>query len=405
MKLLFINCAYPKEVETELRECVTTGWQSSANSFQWAIIDGLERSGIDYTLVCTPAVPAWPRFKSFFTPSGNITINGKCKGHYLSYFTMPALNQIARNMVLKKYIRRWCEENQNEERLYAICYTQQADMLGAAIEIKKQFPNLVVAPIITDLIENAMDFADNRKLLKRVQVWIEKKEERKLYPMVDKYILLTTYMTDHIPESKGRAMVMEGVVPWERISPREVVLKKEEVRSLLYTGTFQEFGGLRMLVDSFMQTRDPRFRLILCGDGYLRQYVERAAESDKRIVYKGLINHDEVVHLQRECTLLINPRRPNGNITKYSFPSKTMEYMSSLTPMIGYHLEGIPEEFYPYMFTPKDLSQESLTECINTTLSLPLDILQQKAKAAFKFVSENKNSEVQVKKIIEFLLH
>ena len=195
------------------------------------------------------------------------------------------------------------------------------------------------------------------------------------------------------------------MVPWERISPREVVLKEEEVRSLLYTGTFQEFGGLRMLVDSFMQTRDSRFRLILCGDGYLRQYVERAAETDKRIIYKGLVNHDEFVHLQRECTLLINPRRPNGNITKYSFPSKTMEYMSSLTPMIGYHLEGIPEEFYPYMFTPKDLTQESLTECINTTLSLSLDILQQKAKAAFKFVSENKNSEVQVKRIIEFLLH
>ena len=158
-----------------------------------------------------------------------------------------------------------------------------------------------------------------------------------------------------------------------------------------------------MLVDAFMLTTDSRFRLVLCGSGVLREYVEKAALSDKRIVYKGRVSHDEVVRLQRNSTMLINPRRPNGGITKYSFPSKTMEYMSSLTPMIGYHLEGIPEEYYQYMYTPKDLTQKSLAECINQTLSLPLSVLQEKADAAFKFVAENKNSVAQVQRMIDFL--
>ena len=249
-----------------------------------------------------------------------------------------------------------------------------------------------------------MEFADNRRFLKRVKVKIEEKKEKRLFPKVDKYILLSHYMTECIPDAEGRYMVMEGVASRESISPKERASKADMPRTLLYTGTFQEFGGLRMLVDAFRQTTDNNFRLVLCGNGVLRPYVEEAAAADSRIVYKGLVSHDEVIRLQRECTLLVNPRRPNGGITKYSFPSKTMEYMSSMTPMIGYHLEGIPEEYFQYMYTPTDLSQDALANCINSTLSLPLDELYAKAQAAFNFVAMNKNSEVQIRRIIDFLI-
>ena len=109
------------------------------------------------------------------------------------------------------------------------------------------------------------------------------------------------------------------------------------------------------------------------------------------------------MRLQSKSTLLINPRIPNGGITKYSFPSKTMEYMTSMTPMIGYHLEGMPKEYYEHMFTPDDLSVEALTRCINDTLTLPLDVLQSKAERANTYIVDNKNSEKQVKRIIDFV--
>lgn len=404
MKLLFVNSAYPKECYSQLNRDAQSFLQVPSDVFQWAVIDGLERNGIDYTLACTPALPAWPRYRRLVTPRGEMKVEGKARGHYLRYCAPPVLNQKTWRIALKHYAHNWCEKNKNEDRLIIICYTQQADRLGPAIELKKRFPNLVVAPIITDLIDNAMDFAANRTFAKKIQVALEKRAEKNLFQNVDKFILLTRLMTDCIPEAEGRYMVMEGVASWESIAPRAPLIKNDDVRSLLYTGTFQEFGGLRMLVDAFLQTRDSRFRLILCGQGVLRDYVERAADSDSRIIYKGMVSHDEVVRLQRECTVLVNPRLPNGGITKYSFPSKTMEYMSSLTPMMGYHLEGIPEEYYPLMYTPKDLTQESLTNCINETLSLPLETLQEKANNAFQFVAQNKNSVEQVRRMIEFLI-
>lgn len=403
MKILFLNSVYPQDCYEQLLKDAHGVQQVQSDVFQWAVIDGLERGGYDYTLACCPALPAWPGYRHLLTPKGTMAVNNKMRGHYLRYCSAPVLNQISRKIVLKKYVRNWCEQNREEDLLIAITYTHSADKIGAIVSLKKTFTNLVIAPIVTDLIDNALEFAANRKPLKRVQFYLEEKAQKRLFHKIDKYVLLTSQMTECIPEAADKYMVMEGVAPWEWIIPRERDKKDETVRSLLYTGTFQEFGGLRLLVDAFMQTSNPCFRLVLCGSGVLQEYVEEAARTDKRIIYKGRVSHEEVVRLQRSSTLLINPRRPNGGITKYSFPSKTMEYMSSLTPMIGYHLEGIPEEYYLYMYTPEDLSQESLTECINQTLSLPLGVLQEKADAAFEFVAKNKNSVAQIKRMINFL--
>ena len=403
MKLLFINIAYPKEIYQQLKEDAQGILQVSCDVFQWAVIDGLELNGVYYTLASVPALPAWPCYKHLFTPKGEMMVNGKPRGHYLSYCDAPAVKQLSQRRVLRNYVKLWCEANRNEDCLAVLTYTQQAELLGAAIDLKEKFPNLVVAPIVTDLIENALDFASNRTLLKKFQVKMEAQAERNLFAKVDKFVLLTSQMTECIPEAKGKYMVMEGVASCDNISPKEKIEKSEGTRTLLYTGTFQEYGGLRMLVDAFLQTKDPTFRLILCGNGLLRQYVEKASETDSRIIYKGLVTHDEVIKYQHESTLLVNPRRPNGSITKYSFPSKTMEYMTSGTPMIGYHLEGIPEEYYQYMYTPVDLSQEALTDCINSTLSLSLETLHNQGKMALNFVSMYKNSEAQVRRVIDFL--
>ena len=68
--------------------------------------------------------------------------------------------------------------------------------------------------------------------------------------------------------------------------------------------------------------------------------------------------------LHKRATALINPRKPNSKITRFSFPSKNMEYLSSGTPMIGYKLDGIPSEYYDYFYTIDDSSEKSLRNTI-----------------------------------------
>lgn len=80
-----------------------------------------------------------------------------------------------------------------------------------------------------------------------------------------------------------------------------------------------------------------------------------------------------------------------------------MEYMTSGTPMIGYHLEGIPNEYYNYMYTPVDLSVEALTDCIEKTLKLSQYELDAMALSAINYITQYKNSKVQVQRIVDFL--
>lgn len=402
MKLLFINIAYPKEIYQQLRDDAKGILQVSCDVFQWAVIDGLEQNGIDYDLASVPALPAWPRYRHLFTPEGEMMVNGKLRGHYLRYCDAPAVKQLSQRRVLRKYIKRWCEANRSEDRLAVLTYTQHVEILGAAIDLKNNFPNLVVAPIVTDLIEDALDFASNRTFLKRLQVKIEALAERNLFPKVDKFILLTSQMTERIPEAKGKYLVVEGIASLKERDAQPVV-KVEQSRSLLYTGVLEEYAGIRVLVDAFMNVNRSDIQLIICGSGSDENYVRSAIASDPRIDFRGRVDREEAVKLQRECTLLINPRQPNGGITKYSFPSKTMEYMTSGTPMIGYHLEGIPKEYYEFMYSPKDLSIESLAECIQGTLLLSSETLHKKAMEAYQFVNGKKNSKEQVKRIVNFL--
>lgn len=66
------------------------------------------------------------------------------------------------------------------------------------------------------------------------------------------------------------------------------------------------------------------------------------ATKDRRIQYLGSIPHDEILQLQRTASLLVNPRTPEGIYTKYSFPSKTMEYLASGTPTLYMNCQEFP---------------------------------------------------------------
>ncbi len=75
---------------------------------------------------------------------------------------------------------------------------------------------------------------------------------------------------------------------------------------------------------------------------------------DKRIMLKGLLKREEVLRLQKSCMVLLNPRPSHHEYTKYIFQSKSLEYMSSGTPVITSRLPGIPKKYYDYVYLIED---------------------------------------------------
>ena len=131
--------------------------------------------------------------------------------------------------------------------------------------------------------------------------------------------------------------------------------------------------------------------------------IEKLQKEHPQIKYYGYCNADEIRHYQSQATVLINPRQNAGEYTKYSFPSKTMEYLASGKPMIGYKLDGIPDEYDDYICYVNDNSVDALADKIIELCSMSNQELVEIGKSARAFILNNKNPKAQCASIVKML--
>lgn len=404
MKILFVTGVYSRESEPLLREqCINTGLDMAANTFQWNFIEGLVASRVDFHVISYPFLPAYPfRYKCLITPQDDIRWEGGKIGSMGAYNTLFFIKHLSIQNRLYLYAERWVKEIYHEsDDIWIISYTPCSFFSNAIIKLKKKYPRIKYCTIVADLVDDATNPSFNLSLPKLIQAKREQRLVKQSYASIDKFILLSKYMEEKIPPAKDNNIIIEGLA--SKVDSDSVKIKDSPLKVLLYAGALEEFTGIIDLVDSFLATDNKSFRLIICGGGSLSEQVRVIADNDNRITFLGNLPRNEVIKLQKEATLLINPRKPLFDLTRYSFPSKTIEYMSSGTPMIGYKLDGIPEEYFKYMFIPADLSNESLTKTLNDTLLRDPIELKEFGDSAKEFIRNNKAASIQVKKILSFL--
>lgn len=402
MKILYLCGLYSENLLPFFYENMKNGrLQDAANTYQYAVLEGLVENEADFYVLSFPFLPCYPHnFASISIPEDKILYDGREVGESATYSSLLLYKPYSIKRGVRRHVEEWIRNNIKDNEPFAVLtYSYDYFFIEPLLSIKRTIPNMRVGSIITDLVENASSFMSNRSLLKRIQMYFVKKRMRNCLKGVDKFILLTSDMVELIPEAEGKNIVIEGIYR----NSADVEQNKKLPKTLLYSGTFQEFAGVKLLVDAFMATSDPQFRLMLCGSGPCSDYIETCAEKDHRINALGRLNRNEVLRLQQSVALLVNPRQPNGGITRFSFPSKTIEYMSSGTPMIGYKLEGIPTEYFDYMSIPENLTVEALAFTIERELSLPDDVLSVKGAVARDFILHNKTAEMQVAKLMEFI--
>lgn len=402
-RLLFVTGLYSKELEPVfIAQSRSKSIQNAPNVFQWALLSGLEENGMDYTVHSYPFLSSYPiRYKRLKVTGSAIIYKGREVGCSFPYLNGIGLKNYSIKRKVSKETKKWLLKD-CEARNVVLVYSQLSYVLEPLIRLKKEF-DFQLCVIVTDLIEDALNFPINRQLLKRLQLNIESKKQKKLFSKIDKYVLLSKHMEERIPESIGKSIVIEGIA---NSSHDNSIIRKSErsdIKSLLYTGSLHPFSGIKDLIEAFENTSNESYRLFICGIGSEEPYIIEQQKKDERIVFLGNISREKAVELQYSSSVLINPRKPNGGITKYSFPSKTMEYLSSGTPMIGYYLEGIPDEYKPFIKTPRNLSVEALTETIEEMLSFNASELKEKGNKALEFIKNNKTCSVQVKRILDFV--
>ena len=88
---------------------------------------------------------------------------------------------------------------------------------------------------------------------------------------------------------------------------------------------------------------------------------------------------------------------------KYSFPSKTMEYMSTGTPVLTTVLPGMPKEYHPHVYLLEDESAEGISQRLRELMALSEEELFQKGLSGRDFVLDKRNNVIQAKKILDMI--
>ena len=156
-----------------------------------------------------------------------------------------------------------------------------------------------------------------------------------------------------------------------------------------------------MLLQAFARIQNPDWKLVICGFGQAEKTIRES--SDPRIVYLGRVDRTQALALQRGAMLLVNPRQNNAEFTKYSFPSKTMEYLASGVPVVAYKLDGIPDEYDGYLNYVPDNTPEALAAVITAIGSKSAEERRTMGRRAQAFVTEEKNAKKQAGRILRFL--
>jgi len=215
------------------------------------------------------------------------------------------------------------------------------------------------------------------------------------------YVLLTEAMNDYLNKQGKPYVILEGhadITMADRIPAME---KKAEQRICFYAGGVSKQYGLANLVEGFRKADLPNTRLHIYGPGdYVKQLQQIAAE-DARLFYGGMLLNTEIVDREQEATLLVNPRPTDEEYVKYSFPSKTMEYMASGTPVLTTVLPGMPREYHPYVYLLEEETADGIAKMLQKVLAHSDEELFQKGSAARRFVLEQKNNVIQARKILE----
>ncbi len=217
----------------------------------------------------------------------------------------------------------------------------------------------------------------------------------------DGYVLLTQAMNSYIGNENRPYVVLEGHADITMAEKAPSLEQKKSPRVCLYAGSVCVQYGLKNLVEGFRMADIPNARLEIYGPGDYVEELKAIAAEDPRVFYGGMLLSSEVVEKEMEATLLVNPRPTNEEFVKYSFPSKTMEYMSSGTPVATTVLPGMPEEYHSYVYLFRDESAQGIGKTLKEIFENDDQTLFRKGQDARAFVLDTRNNVIQAAKIIE----
>jgi glycosyltransferase involved in cell wall biosynthesis len=395
---LFLGFVYPPEMQDYVMRHERGSPQIAANKLGWFFIRGMESAmGEAMDVLSVLAVSRYPVFsRLFIRPSARRRDNG-AELWFVPFLNVPFFKRFFIALATIFYLLRWLWRTRgSSERVVAVYAMYSPTLLPAALVCRLSGVPLVL--FVPDLPEFMDPGSDPPHLLR----WLRNVNARLSYWCAERasgFVFLTRHMADRFCLAGRPFAVVEGCVDAAIAAQAETPAQDPSLRVAMYAGILASSYGVRTLVQAFTKLRAPNYRLWLCGRGEMESEIRQLAAADPRIEYLGVLPNAEVLQRERQATVLVNARPSCAEFTKYSFPSKNLEYLSSGRPVILCRLPGIPDEYFDYCYALDDESIPGMTKLLQKVLSERPEELTALGRRARDFVRENKNYVRQGEKV------
>lgn len=395
MKILFLGGIFTECDKNNIIQKSRGGVQYAADTLQKNYIHGFSQSqAVDaVTVVNLPFIGAYPRRYDdmFYRPVAEREAFDRATVRNVSFFNLTIVKNLHKVVRAVKVILREMKADAQRPQVL-VCYSMHLPHLLACYIVKRLKKETHFCVIVPDLPEY---MAVRRGLAKFVFHMLS----RISYFIVGRADSISAITKDMLGKFDARIskVVIEGIADKRYIALTDTVERK---KYFLYTGTLDRRYGIRNLVDSYVAAGISDYELFICGDGDDRKYVEAIAAAQPNVKYFGQLDRDSVLALQRNATLLVNPRDNDSIYTKYSFPSKIIEYMSSGVPVLMYKLDGIPEEYYGFCYLIPPGGDGLKVKLLELSTLADNEFISMGASAK-QFIIKNKMPDMQVAKLLQ----
>ena len=396
MKILYIGTVTNNEWFEEMVSNSSSQPSAAPQTFENTLLRGIKNNGFENIECLTfPMIAAYPKSRFLYWGKEKQVLDCGVQTTFIPAINLKGIKMFSQLISSRNLIKKWLEENRNEAEVCVLMYSIYGPIAKNVVNLCRKYNRKCVA-FVPDLPEHMyMAKKGIGKFVSRFYVASVKKIQGKF----SGYIYLTEAMRERISNTKPY-IVVEGLADEEIFAPQPKYGKKSSV--VMYAGAVSKTFGVDRLTEGFRKSNIDA-QLHIYGSGEYVGELKAICLKDERIKYMGRVSHSEILQKEREAELLLNLRNPSDDFTKYSFPSKTMEYMASGTPVLTTRLEGIPEEYFKYCYSVNDNNVDTVKNELERIFSLSPTERKELGERAKSFIKDNKTGEIQAGRILNFL--
>lgn len=394
MDVLLLCGYFEPKYQKEISKKTKTWVENAANTFQQRLIAGLKEQDINLKVVSAPFIGPWPTGYTDKTFKGFEAGESAENVRYVHFNNIWGYRNISRTVALKKCVKDFIRNSKSEKKAI-IVYCPHTPFLEAAVYGKGLDNSVHIHMVVPDLPQY-MNLSKRAHPIYDFFKKIDIQKMEKLIAQVDSFMLLTKYMADKLHVGNRTYIVVEGITDVKNLPPE----KKEHGKKVAYAGKLVEAFGAKRLIEAFEMIDDPEASLHICGGGELKPYVEEMCQKDSRIHYYGVVPAEKANEILQNADVLVNPRQNDDEYTKYSFPSKNIEYLMTGNAVVAYMLDGIPEIYRTFFNVPETNETVALAKAIKNAMRSD----NAYAEKALLYLAKARSSEAVAKNIIEMII-